>query len=67
MSKDALIGYIAGRLQEVLHRTEVGQDTAASELSMYVMELRETCEALDRLCMSHTNGYEAFEDKEKEK
>jgi len=66
MSKDALIGYIAGRLHEVIHRTIVTKDTGPSDLSVYVRELRETCEAIYRICMSHTNGYDAFEEKEKE-
>ena len=60
MSKDALIGYIAGRLTEVLAETKVSQDTGCSGLSVYVIKLRGTCEALLRLCMSHTDGYNSF-------
>jgi len=67
MSKDALIGYIAGRLTEVLTETEVDQDTGCSGLSVYVRKLRNTCEALLRLCMSHTDGYNSFvEDQDKD-
>ena len=60
MSNDALIGYIAGRLTEVLAETKVGQDTGCSGLSVYVIKLRTTCEALLRLCLSHTDGYNSF-------
>ena len=57
---EALIGYCAGRLIEVLSRTKVDSDTSSSQISCYVNDLRTTCEALVRVCMSHTDGYNSF-------
>lgn len=63
----ALIGYCAGRLMEVLSRTKVDSDTGSSEMSCYVNDLQTTCEALLRLCLSCTDGYNSFIERENEK
>lgn len=70
MKQEALIGYVAGRLIEVISRTKEAEKTSdAIALAAYAKDLRQTCQALFRLCMTHIDGWGdgTAEDKENEK
>lgn len=66
-NSEALIGYCAGRLVEVLSRTKVESEASKSDLSCHLNDIRTTCEALLRLCLSHADGYNSFIERKEKK